>query len=46
LKDFSRETTKLEAIYHEKINDLKEFKKSILQKAFAGELKTKEAVIT
>jgi type I restriction enzyme S subunit len=34
------ETKKLEAIYQQKINDLEELKKSILQKAFSGELKT------
>jgi type I restriction enzyme S subunit len=32
------ETQKLEAVYQKKINDLEELKKSILQKAFAGEL--------
>ena len=34
------ETLKLEAIYQQKINDLEELKKSVLQKAFSGELKT------
>jgi type I restriction enzyme, S subunit len=34
------ETKKLEVIYQQKINDLEELKKSILQKAFSGELKT------
>jgi type I restriction enzyme S subunit len=34
------ETKKLEAIYQQKLNDLEELKKSILQKAFNGELKT------
>lgn len=34
----SAETKKLEAIYKQKINDLEELKKSILQKAFSGEL--------
>lgn len=38
------ETKKLEAIYQKKIEDLEELKKSILQKAFAGELKTEKAV--
>jgi type I restriction enzyme S subunit len=33
------ETKKLEAIYQQKINDLEELKKSVLQKAFSGELK-------
>ncbi|MCB0649072.1 MAG: restriction endonuclease subunit S [Saprospiraceae bacterium] len=34
------ETQKLEAVYQKKIDDLEELKKAILQKAFAGELKT------
>jgi type I restriction enzyme S subunit len=34
------ETEKLESIYQQKLNDLEELKKSILQKAFNGELKT------
>lgn len=38
------ETQKLEAVYQKKITDLEELKKSILQKAFAGELKTEKAV--
>ena len=37
------ETKKLEAIYQQKINDLEELKKSVLQKAFSGELKTEKA---
>src|SRR5690606_5660296 len=32
------ETQKLEAVYQKKIYDLEELKKSLLQKAFAGEL--------
>ncbi len=32
------QTKKLESIYHQKIADLDELKKSLLQKAFAGEL--------
>lgn len=36
------ETQKLEAVYQKKIADLEELKKSILQKAFAGELKTEK----
>jgi len=32
------ETQKLEAIYQQKINDLEELKKSVLQKAFLGQL--------
>ena len=39
-KTLSIETKQLEAIYQQKINDLDELKKSILQKAFAGELNT------
>lgn len=38
------ETQKLEAVYQKKIDDLEELKKSILQKAFAGELKTEKTV--
>jgi type I restriction enzyme S subunit len=37
-------TQKMEAVYQKKIADLEELKKSILQKAFAGELKTEKAV--
>jgi type I restriction enzyme S subunit len=40
LDALSTETKKLEAIYQQKINDLEELKKSVLQKAFSGELKT------
>jgi type I restriction enzyme S subunit len=40
----SAETKKLEAIYQKKIEDLEELKKSILQKAFAGELKTTKSI--
>jgi len=36
------ETQKMEAIYQKKIADLEELKKSVLQKAFAGELKVSE----
>ena len=39
------ETKKLEAIYNQKINDLEELKKSVLQKAFSGELKTAKALL-
>lgn len=39
------ETKKLEAIYQQKINDLDELKKSILQKAFNGELKTSAVIV-
>ncbi len=38
LNALSAETKKLEAIYEQKVNDLEELKKSILQKAFNGEL--------
>jgi type I restriction enzyme, S subunit len=38
------ETQKLEAVYKKKIADLEELKKSILQKAFAGELRGGELV--
>jgi type I restriction enzyme S subunit len=40
----SIETKKLEAIYQQKINDLEELKKSVLHKAFSGELKTEKTV--
>lgn len=42
LDALSTETKKLEAIYLQKINDLEELKKSVLQKAFSGELKTEK----
>ena len=42
LDALSGETKKLENIYQQKINDLEELKKSILQKAFNGELKVSE----
>ncbi len=38
LGELSTETKKLEAIYEQKLNDLEELKKSILQKVFNGEL--------
>lgn len=38
------ETQKLEAVYQKKIDDLEELKKSILQKAFAGELRGGEPI--
>lgn len=44
LDALSAETNKLEAIYQQKINDLEELKKSVLQRVFAGELKTKLVV--
>jgi type I restriction enzyme S subunit len=42
LENLRAETKKLETIYNLKINDLEELKKSVLQKAFAGELKTEK----
>lgn len=44
LDALSAETKRLEAIYKQKINDLEELKKSVLQKAFNGELKTSKLV--
>ena len=38
LDALSAETKKLEAIYQQKLNDLEELKKSVLQKAFSGSL--------
>ncbi len=38
LDNLSGEVKKLEAIYQQKLADLEELKKSILQKAFEGEL--------
>jgi len=46
LDALSAETKKLEAIYRQKIHELEELKKSILQKAFAGELKTSKVEVT
>ena len=43
LDTLSAEAKKLEAIYQQKITDLEELKKSVLQKAFNGELKTTKA---
>lgn len=45
LDALSAETKKLEAIYQQKINDLEELKKSVLQKAFSGELKTEKVLV-
>jgi len=45
LNAMSTETKKLEAVYQQKINDLEELKKSVLQKAFNGELKTSKEVV-
>ena len=38
VQTFSTETQKLEAVYQKKLDDLEELKKSVLRKAFAGEL--------
>jgi type I restriction enzyme S subunit len=38
------ETQKLEAVYQKKIADLEELKKSILQKAFSGELRAEKEI--
>lgn len=40
------ETQKLEEVYQQKISSLEELKKSILKKAFAGELSTQDITIT
>ena len=45
LDALSSETQKLQNIYQTKINDLEELKKSVLQKAFSGELKTAKALL-
>ena len=45
LDALSAETKKLEAIYNQKINNLEELKKSVLQKAFSGELKTAKSLV-
>lgn len=41
----STETKKLEAIYQQKLTDLEELKKSVLQKAFNGELTSASSVL-
>ena len=38
------EAQKIEAVYEKKIADLEELKKSVLEKAFRGELKTEKAI--
>tara|TARA_R110001592_G_scaffold262565_1_gene527669 strand:- start:57263 stop:58525 length:1263 start_codon:yes stop_codon:yes gene_type:complete len=43
LDSLRTETQKLEVMYQKKMDDLEELKKSILQKAFAGELETEKA---
>lgn len=42
LDALSAETHRLEAIYQQKLEDLEELKKTILQKAFSGELNTEK----
>lgn len=44
IKAIHIQTQKMEKIYQQKLNDLEELKKSILQKAFTGELTTKAAL--
>lgn len=46
LEIISAETKRLEAIYEKKINDLEELKRTILQKAFNGELQNEKVEIT
>jgi len=46
LDTLSTKTQKLEAIYQQKINDLEELKKSVLQKAFNGELSKNNLTMT
>ncbi len=45
IESLQNKKQKIEAIYQKKIDDLDELKKSILQKAFSGELKTTKAVM-
>ncbi|RZJ34739.1 MAG: restriction endonuclease subunit S [Flavobacterium sp.] len=45
LDRLSFETKKLESIYSKKIEDLEEFRKSLLQKAFSGELTANEVTL-
>jgi type I restriction enzyme, S subunit len=45
LDALSSETKKLETIYQQKLANLDELKKSILQKAFAGELSNREVIL-
>ncbi len=46
LDTLSAETKRLEAIYQKKIEDLEELKKTILQRAFSGELSGESAAVT
>jgi type I restriction enzyme S subunit len=45
LNALSAETNRLESIYQQKLTDLEELKKSILQKAFNGELNTADICV-
>jgi len=45
LDSLSAETKKLETLYQRKLNELEDLKKSILQKAFSGELETNKVAI-
>jgi type I restriction enzyme S subunit len=45
LDSLSTETKRLESIYQQKLTDLEELKKSILQKAFNGELNTADICV-
>ena len=45
LNVLAKKIKKLEAIYTQKINDLEELKKSLLQKAFSGELTANEVLV-
>ena len=44
LDGLRNEVEKLKSVYQNKIDDLEELKKSVLQKAFKGELKTEKAI--
>ncbi|MBK7799251.1 MAG: restriction endonuclease subunit S [Saprospiraceae bacterium] len=45
IKEFHIVTKKLEKVYQNKIDDLEELKKSVLQKAFNGELRSPEGAV-
>lgn len=45
IQKLSIETQRLESIYQQKLTDLEELKKSILQKAFNGELNTADICV-
>lgn len=45
VENLRTETQKLEAVYQKKIDDLEELKKSVLQKAFSGGLKTAKTLV-